>query len=475
MTHLYLSASHKSSGKTSISIGLLAAFAERGLAVQPFKKGPDYIDPLWLTLAAGRPCYNLDYNTQSDAEIAALFTRHGRSANFSLIEGNKGLYDGIDVEGSDCNAALANLLQTPVILVLDTQGITRGLVPLVLGYQAFDTDLTIAGLILNRVASPRHENKLRASLEHYTDIPILGAIGRYQELVVTERHLGLTTPCEQGASKAKIECLKMAVTEGVDIDQVLEIAGGTPAPAATGESRSPTLRADIRIGVARDAAFSFHYQDDLEALERAGAELVFFNALKDEQLPDVDGLFLGGGFPETQMAALEANASLRGEIRQAAKNDMPIYAECGGLMYLCRSISWRDETCQMAGVIPADAVMHARPQGRGLMRLEETAASPWPLPAAGAQAPVQFTAHEFHYAALENCPSDMEFAYRVLRGRGVDGRSDGIVTSNVLANFCHLRDTGQNHWAERFAVFVRDCRDRGKIHQHLDSEHALSP
>ncbi len=473
MTHIYLSASHKSSGKTSIAIGLLAAFTERGLAVQPFKKGPDYIDPMWLTRAAGKPCYNLDYNTQSDNEIRTLFDRHAGNANFALIEGNKGLFDGLDMEGSDCNAALAKLLQTPVVLVLDTQGITRGLAPLVLGYQAFDKDIRIAGLILNRVASSRHENKLRASLEHYTDVPILGAIGRYKELVVTERHLGLTTPCEQGASRAKIECLKMAVNEGVDIDRVLDIAEPANNPVKPKQDRAPDIRTDIRIGVARDAAFSFHYPDDFEALERAGAELVFFNALTDERLPSVDGLFLGGGFPETQMAALEANASLRADILMAANNGMPIYAECGGLMYLCRSISWRGERCEMAGVIPADAVMHEKPQGRGLMRLEETGAFPWPLPS-GARASAQFTAHEFHYAALENCPANMNVAYRVLRGRGIDGRRDGIVTGNVLANFCHLRDTSKNHWAERFTAFVRACRDKGVSHQRLDAADALS-
>jgi cobyrinic acid a,c-diamide synthase len=473
MMHLYLSASHKSSGKTSIAIGLLAAFAERGLSVQPFKKGPDYIDPLWLTRASERPCYNLDYNTQSDDEIRALFARHAECASFALIEGNKGLYDGLDTQGRDCNAALAKLLQTPVILVLDTQGITRGLVPLVLGYQAFDPDVRIAGLILNRVASPRHEKKLRASLEHYTDVPILGAVGRHQELIVTERHLGLTTPCEQGASLAKIECLKMAISEGVDVDRVLDIAECTHAPAIAEPGRASDMQPDIRIGVARDAAFSFYYQDDLEALERAGAELVFFNALKDEHLRDVDGLFLGGGFPETQMAALEANTGLRAEIRNAAQNGLPVYAECGGMMYLCRSITWRGERCRMAGVIPADAVMHDKPQGRGLVRLEETGAGPWSLHA-GTGAGAKFCAHEFHYAALENTPDDMVCAYRVLRGRGIDGRRDGIVIGNVLANFCHLRDTDQNHWAQRFAGFVRDCRDRGENHQRIDAAGALS-
>ncbi len=464
MSHIYLSAAHKSSGKTSVAIGLLAAFAERGLAVQPFKKGPDYIDPMWLKRAAGRPCYNLDYNTQEDDEILKLFERHAKRASFALIEGNKGLYDGVDVEGRDCNAALAKLLQTPVILVLDTEGITRGLVPLVLGYQAFDANVRIEGIILNRVASPRHEDKLRVSLEHYTDVPILGALGRHEELAVTERHLGLTTPCEFGSYDSKIENLKKAVAESVDLDLLVEIAGSASMPDRTPPLPAYAGQTNIRLGISRDAAFSFYYKDDLEALERAGAELVFFNTLSDERLPNVDGLFLGGGFPETQMAALEANAGLRTEIRNAAASGLPIYAECGGMMYLCRTISWHGERREMVGAMPYDAVMHAKPQGRGLVRLQETGAGPWPN-----TAQARFRAHEFHYASLENGPADAVYAYRVLRGQGIDGRHDGIVIGNLLANFCHLRDTNMNHWAERFVTFVRSCRDKQAASLLMDS------
>jgi len=466
MPHIYLSASHKSSGKTSVAIGLLAAFAERGLEVQPFKKGPDYIDPLWLSRAAGRPCYNLDYNTQDNDEICGLFSRYSSTASFALIEGNKGLYDGLDTQGRDCNAALAKLLKTPVILVLDTEGITRGLVPLVLGYQAFDEDVRIEGIILNRVASARHEDKLRTSLEHYTDVPILGAIGRQEALLVTERHLGLTTPCEWGEYDSKIESLKMAVTSGVDLDRLAENAKSASGADRTRLPAAHAAHAGIRLGIARDAAFSFYYPDDLEALERAGAELIFFNTLKDERLPRVDGLFLGGGFPEMQIGALEENAVLRADIRDAAEKGLPIYAECGGMMYLCRTISWRGQSGKMVGAIPFDAVMHTKPQGRGLVRLEETEAAPWPL-SDGRRAPTQFCAHEFHYAALENGPDDMVCAYRVLRGRGIDGRQDGIVIGNMLANFCHLRDTNMNHWAERFMAFVRSCCDRKETSHRL--------
>lgn len=458
MPHIYLSAAHKSSGKTSVATGLLAAFAVRGLTVQPFKKGPDYIDPMWLRRAAGRPCYNLDYNTQSNDEITGLFTRHANIADFALIEGNKGLYDGIDPEGSDCNAALAKLLQTPVVLVLDAEGVTRGLVPLILGYQAFDADVKIEGIILNRVASARHEGKLRASLERYTDLPLLGALRRNEALIVTERHLGLTTPCELSERNAKIDCLKRAVIDGVDLDRFIALANNPSASIAKSHGKPHAARGDIRLGVARDAALNFYYADDLEALERAGAELIFFNTLTDERLPDVDGLFLGGGFPETQMAALEANTGLRNDIRNAAKNGLPIYAECGGMMYLCRTISWRGECREMVGALPFDAVMHAKPQGRGLVRLEETGASPWPLSGAR-NAPATICAHEFHHAALEKGPKDLAYAYHVRRGHGIDGQHDGIVTRNILANFCHLRDTEMNRWAERFVTFVRSRQD----------------
>ncbi|MDA7947081.1 MAG: cobyrinate a,c-diamide synthase [Hyphomicrobiaceae bacterium] len=463
-SRVYLSAAHKSSGKTSVAMGLLAALSERGLAIQPFKKGPDYIDPMWLRRASRRACYNLDYNTQDESEIAELFDRRAATADLALVEGNKGLYDGIDPEGRDCNAALAKLLHAPVVLVLDAEGVTRGLVPLVLGYQAFDPDVSIKGVILNKVASARHESKLRNSLERYTDVSILGAVGRDEALVVTERHLGLTTPCEIGQSGCKIGRLKRAVSEGIDLDRFVEIAGSAAVPRTLQTSSGRKATANVRIGVARDAAFCFYYADDLEALERAGAELVFFNALEDVRFPGVDGLFIGGGFPETQMARLEANSGMRHQIRDAIVRGLPTYAECGGMMYLCRTIRWREDRRDMVGAIPFDAQMHERPQGRGLVRVEETGACPWHM-STSRNAPAQHAAHEFHYASLENGPPEMDYAYRVLRGHGINGQHDGIVMGNLTASFCHLRDTNSNRWAERFVAFVRSCRDRPAPHE----------
>jgi cobyrinic acid a,c-diamide synthase len=465
MAHLVIAATQKSSGKTTITTGLAAALARRGMTVQPFKKGPDYIDPMWLSRAAGNPCYNLDFHCMSEAEIIAAFIRRDAAADISIVETNKGLFDGVDVEGHDSNAALASLLGAPVVLVVDTMGMTRGIAPLVQGYVNFDPGIRIAGVVLNKVGGPRHEDKLRAALDYYTDLPVLGAIGRNRALEIPERHLGLVPTNEVGEADRMIDLLAAAVSDKIDLDRMVEIAGTAEGPrAAPAPVPEPAPRTkDIRIGIARDAAFGFYYPDDLQALEAAGAEIVPFNCLADERLPDVDGIFIGGGFPETQMAALEANQSMLASIRDAIESGLPAYAECGGLMYLSRSLTWRGETREMVGVIPGDAVMHPRPQGRGYVVLEESGTAPWPLSASRTGMSARIPAHEFHYASLENLPRDMTFAWRMARGHGIDGKHDGIVRGNLLAGFSHLRDVEGDRWARRFVGFVRACwKDKGR-------------
>ena len=459
MSHIFIAAAHKSSGKTSVTVGLTAALTRRGLAIQPFKKGPDYIDPLWLARAAGRACYNLDFFTQTGSEILATFSGKSIGADFSVIEGNKGLFDGLDVEGADSNAALATLLSAPVVLVIDTGGMTRGIAPLIRGYLEFDPDVDIRGVILNKVGGARHEAKLRAALDRYTDAEVLGAIGRDAALEIPERHLGLIPANEAGAADDMIARLADAVSAGVDLDRIIGVAGAACLPAGkTGQIASPQQQtADVRIAIARDAAFGFYYQDDLEAFAEAGAELAPFDALSDAQLPEADGLFIGGGFPETQLAALSANQSLLADIRQALAAGMPAYAECGGLMYLARNIAWRGEKRNMVGAVPADVIVGDRPQGRGYMVLEETAEIPWPVSSAAQSAVAGgIPAHEFHYARLENLPDDLNYAYRVVRGAGIDGRHDGIVIGNLMAGFAHHRNTGANPWVKRFVNFVRE-------------------
>jgi cobyrinic acid a,c-diamide synthase len=288
-------------------------------------------------------------------------------------------------------------------------------------------------------------------------VRVLGAVHQSADLEIVERHLGLMPSSEAAEAGARIAAIRDACAAQVDLDAVLEIAGWRPgAPRAAAapaiEARAPA-EPKLRIGVAMDRAFGFYYADDLESLRDAGAEIVPVNTLEDARLPAIDGLVIGGGFPEMFMAGLEANAPLRGDIRRAAEGGLPIYAECGGLMYLARSLAWHGQIRQMAGVIPGDVVMHDRPVGRGYVRLRETAAHPWPL-AAGAE----IRAHEFHYSSLENMPPDVVFAYEVTRGHGADGRRDGIVVGNVLASYTHLRSVGGNEWARRFVAFVRAVR-----------------
>ena len=451
MNRMLISAAHKSSGKTLVSIGVCAALHAHGHVVQPFKKGPDYIDPMWLSQAAGRPCRNLDLYLMDDDDVVATFARH--AAEVSLVEGNKGLYDGLSLDGSNSNAAVAKLLDLPVFLVIDARGMTRGIAPLILGYQAFDKDIRIAGVILNKLGGSRHEAKLRQVIEHYTEVPVVGAIQYDEHLGIIERHLGLMPSNELIAAAAKIKQIGDAISGQVDLDRLLALSRKPPpAPAEIAEIRPLPVGERPRIGIARDRAFGFYYADDLDALEAAGATLVPFNTLADAHLPEVDALYIGGGFPEACAVELEANTTLRDEIRQAIEKGMPAYAECGGLMYLARGIACEGRTYEMVGAIPGDVVMHDKPVGRGYVHLKESEEHPWPRPAAPAR---QIKAHEFHYSSLENLPADSRFAYQVERGWGITGKSDGLMVNKLLASYTHLRTIGSCYWATRFVAFIR--------------------
>lgn len=446
-----IAAAHKSSGKTVVSTGLAAAFRAAGDDIGTFKKGPDYIDPMWLSMASGAPCYNLDFNTMEPDRIVPFFG--SRARGLSLVEANKGLYDGVSVEGTDSNAALARLLDLPVVLVIDTLGMTRGIAPLLVGYQAFDPQVNIAGLILNRVGGARHESKLRAAVETYSDIPVIGSVWRNSKLDIGERHLGLTTPAESAGVEAKVAGFGEVIADSVDLDRLRAIARTAPpldppAPTAPAAPRWPGLK----IGVLRDAAFGFYYPDDLEAMQAEGARIVPIDALHDVALPDIDGLFIGGGFPEMRMRELAENARMRGAIRDALRAGLPAYAECGGLMYLCETLEWNGRSAPMVGLIPGRAVMHSRPQGRGYVEFTATDACPWQ----GHGCTVK--AHEFHYASIEGLPPDTLYARQMTRGTGIDGARDGILIHNTIAGFAHLRNSANIPWVPGFLDFVARCR-----------------
>ena len=457
MAQVYISAAHKSSGKTTISIGLCRELRRLGSSVQPFKKGPDFIDPLWLGQASGRDCLNLDFHTMGREEISAGFARTLEGADLGLIEGNVGLFDAVDLDGTNSNAALAKQLRSPVVLVVDVQGMTRGVAPLLLGYQSFDPELNIAGVILNKVGGNRHEANLRRAVEHYTNLPLLGALHRMDGVRISERHLGLMPNNEVEEADAQIERIRAIVADQVDARRILEIAESAPEPVP-GPYPQATANPGgdpVRIAIARDEAFGFYYPDDLAALRRAGAELISFSPVHDKDPPAADGMFIGGGFPEYRLRELSENCSMRAAIHDFVESGGPAYAECGGLMYLCDDLQWGDRHGAMCGVLKSDVAMYERPQGRGYTRLRETSAFPWPD--AGRRGR-DIRAHEFHHSAVLDVDPDWTYGYEVLRGKGVDERHDGIIHKNLVAAYSHLRDVGGNGWTARFVEHVRACR-----------------
>jgi cobyrinic acid a,c-diamide synthase len=430
------------SGKTMLSLALCATLTKRGLSVQPFKKGPDYIDPSWLTGAAGRSCRNLDLFLMSEETLLASFQQACQGADLALIEGAMGLYDGLDSAGWGSTAHLARLLNTPVILVVNTARMTGSIAAMVTGYQRFQPDINIAAVILNNVSGSRHERKLKAAVEQYCRIPIVGSVPRDPDLHVDERHLGLIPFSETQDSESIVERVCRKIEPHLDLDGVLAIAGRFKSDLAMNATSPKTSDQLARIGVMLDPVFNFYYTENLEALRRAGAELVFINSLQD-RLPQIDGLYIGGGFPEFFLESLEANHGLRRDIADAVEDGLPVYAECAGLMYLCRAICWQGRWHEMVGVVPAEVEISQRPQGHGYVVAEVTGENPlFPIGST-------LRGHEFHHSKLTKS-NGLNFAYRIKRGQGIDGEVDGIIYKNVFAAYTHLHALGTPEWAEAF-------------------------
>lgn len=429
------------SGKTMVSLALCATFRRRGLSVQPFKKGPDYIDPSWLTGAAGRSCRNLDLFLMSEETLLASFQQACQGADLALIEGAMGLYDGLD-SGWGSTAQVARLLNTPVILVVNSARMTGSIAAMVTGYQCFQPDINIAGVILNNVSGSRHERKLKTAVERYCGIPVVGSIPRDPDLHVDERHLGLIPFRESRQLESVLERICRKLEPHLDLDSLLAIAGSFEFDFTLDTTSLKSRTGQARIGVMLDSVFNFYYPENLEALALAGAELVYVNSLQD-RLPEIDGLYIGGGFPEFFLESLEANHGLRQDIADAVEGGLPVYAECAGLMYLCQGIWWQDQYHKMVGVIPAEVEITHRPQGHGYVVAEVTTENPL--------FPVGLTlrGHEFHHSKLVKS-SGLKFAYRMRRGHGIDGKVDGVIYKNVFAAYTHLHALGVPQWAGAF-------------------------
>lgn len=444
-----MGATRKSSGKTLVSIGLIAAFVQRGLNVQPFKKGPDFIDPRWLAAAAGRECHNLDFFMMGQEKILDNFFRYAQGADLSLIEGNMGLFDGQDLQGADCGAALAALLSTPILLVVDCHGLARAVAPLVTGHVGFPGGEWIQGIILNNVSSTRQEKKIVSALQHYCQPPILGVLPKDRHSAIEERHLGLEPAEEQEGLAERIASIGALVAKHLDLDTILKLAQQTesltPPPALPAPACVVTPHK--RVAYVTDRAFHFYYPENLQALQAQGVELVPVSLLSQESLPDVAGLYIGGGFPEMFMDSLAANQQIMADIRQKTAAGLPVYAECGGLMVLAEKMHWDGHTASMAGALPIEVTMGQRPQGYGYVELEGCQQGIWP------GVGVRVHCHEFHYSRVTQMGEGIQFAYRVIRGHGINGQQDGILFRNILASYAHVHADGAAGWAHFLAGF----------------------
>lgn len=443
------------SGKTTLSLGLLGALRRRGLATAAFKKGPDYIDAGWLASAAGAPCYNLDPFLIGKEKILPSFTRHLGEADFAVVEGNRGLFDGMDSEGSMSTAVVARELRAPVILIVDCTKATRTVAAILYGVERFERGLKIGGVVLNHVAGKRHEAVVRESIEKYAKAPVLGAIPRLRELRMPERHMGLLPRHEHPEVESSVEWATGLVEKHVDLNAVVRIAAKAPSLEAASSSPAPSVNeSSPRVGVVMDSAFQFYYPENFEALRTLGAELVPVSALADSALPPLDALYIGGGFPETHAIALSENISFRNSLLRAAESGLPIYAECGGLIYLGQKLTVGGKTYTMAGVLPIRFELMKKPQAHGYTSVKVTRGNPF------FKRGTELRGHEFHYSKVTDAETDgpVTMAFRMERGEGIAGGKDGMCYKNILATYTHLHALGFPSWAEGIVKAARRFR-----------------
>lgn len=462
-----IAGTHSGVGKTSVALGLLRALCRKGLTIQPFKVGPDFIDPSLHTAAlrpssprpgsgqaAERVSRNLDSWLLSHPTILELFARAAEGADVAVIEGVMGLYDGYSGGAEDGSTAeVAKLLRAPVVLIVDAAGAVRSAAAMAMGFAVFDPEVTIAGVIADRVGGARHEQWLRHALAT-SGVPLLGVLPWDDRLKLPERHLGLI-PAGERSSEEAIEALADAVAANVDLEAILRAARLAPPVVVPGPLCFPLMPvpAIVSIGVADDEAFTFYYQDSLDVLESRGARVVPFSPMRDEALPDVHGLYLGGGFPEVHARALSENAGMRHQIVKAAREGLPIYAECGGMMYLTETLDDTDgREHEMVGLLPAVTRMQRALVAMNYVTLQ--AMTDTLLLHKGETV----RGHEFHFSTVRPT-APVEFAFHVLEGQGIDGGRDGVCTPTLLASYTHLHFASYPVMAERFVDACKNYKD----------------
>ncbi len=448
-------------GKTLVTLGLVKALGNRGFKVAPFKKGPDFIDAAWLGAAAGTAGRNLDSFLMSTEVILASLAQASHGADIAVVEGNRGLYDGFDAAGSHSTAELAKRTATPVILVVDATKSTRTVAALVLGCQKLDPAVPLAGVIVNRVGTERQQKLIREAINDATGLPVFGAIPRLSDQHLPSRHLGLVTAIEHPRTRQVIETVGRRLEQHLDVSAILNVArGASPLTELADydqkrlaeQSVDSTTDPAVRIGVLRDRAFSFYYPENLAALERAGGKLVFISPLKARELPAIDALYAGGGFPEVHAAKLAANHMFRAALAQRINEGLPVWAECGGLAYLAQAIVNASGTHPMVGVLPVVIQQQQRPQGHGYVCAQVDEDNPF------LKVGTEFRGHEFHYTQLRDEDSSVPTVVALSRGVGVGAGRDGITVKNVVATYTHVHALGTEQWAPSMVAAARTFR-----------------
>ena len=465
---ILIAGDRSSAGKTTISIGIMSVLKDMGYNVQPYKVGLDFIDPSYHTEVTGRFSRNLDGYLMSEEAVCEVYSHATRGADIAVIEGVRGLFEGLEATSDiGSTAQIAKILKCPVILTINARSITRSTAALVSGYKSFDPEVDIVGVILNNIGSQRHAEKAKIAIETYTNTPVIGVIPRNDSMKISMRHLGLI-PAMEGRRRvadfdANLGRIKEIIKEGIDIDRFISIANSAQALEKPTEKifREHPQKNKIKIGVALDEAFNFYYRDNLELLELSGAQLVYFSPVNDRTLPKVDGLYIGGGYPELFTNELEDNISMREAIKQVSNDGLPIYAECGGLMYLTRDITtnvsgsgnynmaeMKGGTFKMVGALPGKTLM-------GHKRVVSYNIGSFIKDNVIGKAQTSFIGHEFHHSEIIDLPDNTEFAIKLERGIGIKGEYDGILVNNTMAAYAHLHAASYTGFAGAFVEFCR--------------------
>jgi len=442
---LIIGALRGGTGKTIVSLAIISGWRNKGLVIAPFKKGPDFIDAAWLAGAAGQACYNLDTFLMDKNTVLKSFLSRTEGKAGAVIEGNRGIYDGVDEKGTHSTATLAKLLKAPVILVVDATKATRTLAALILGCQKMDPRLEIKGIILNKIGGNRHRKIICSSIEKTCRIPILGEVPKLKEVPFLERQLGLVPPAENSQKEKSLEFCKEIGLKYLDLDglwRVATLTSGLSASLTEKEEEKKIVDSSVRIGVINDAAFHFYYPENIEELEKRGGKIIGINALEDRELPSIDGLYIGGGFPEVKIEELAANRSFRASLLKAIENGLPVYAECGGAMYLGESIYTRNKFFPMTGIFPVIFGVDEKPWGHGYTILKSDAPNPF------FKIGSVIRGHEFHYSRVLKWEKNLTpSVFKVERGFGLDGKRDGLCYKNVLSSYTHIHALGEKRWA----------------------------